>query len=87
MNTTDFIVKSFFGLVLVGMIGGITITLVREYGRTELLQTPRQIIRSDKVGKTSDCEIRRISTYGLTAVQYDTVPKKRSYDTAHELPR
>jgi hypothetical protein len=76
MNTTDFIVKSFFGLVLVGMIGGITITLVRECSRTELLQTPRQIIRSDKIGETSDYEIRRISVYEFTSVQYDTIPKR-----------
>lgn len=87
MNTTDFMVKSFFGLVLVGMIGGITITLVRECGRTELLQTPRQIIRSDKISETSDYEIHRISTYELTSVECDTVLKRRSYDTAHELPR
>lgn len=76
MNTTDFIVKSFFGLVLVGMIGGITITLVRECSRTELLQTPRQIIRSDKIGETPDYEIRRISVYEFTSVQYDTIPKR-----------
>lgn len=76
MNTTDFIVKSFFGLVLVGMIGGITITLVRECSRTELLQTPRQIIRSDKIGETSDYEIRRISVYEFTSVRYDTIPKR-----------
>lgn len=83
MNTTDFIVKSFFGLILIGMIGGITITLIRECNRTDLYTTPSQIIRSDKMYETSDYEIRRTSTYELTSVQYDTIPKRQSYDTAH----
>lgn len=87
MNITDFIVKSFFGLILVGMIGGITITLIRECDRTDLYTTPSQIIRSDKMYEMSDYEIRRTSTYELTSVQYDTIPKRQSYDTAHELPR
>lgn len=87
MNTTDFIVKSFFGLILIGMIGGITITLIRECNRTDLYTTPSQIIRSDKMYETSDYEIRRTSIYELTSVQYDTIPKRQGYYTEHELPR
>ena len=85
--TNDFMVKSFFGIIAIGVIGSIILEIVREYNRTDLYTTPRQIIRSDKIGETSDYEIRRISTYELTSVQYDTIPKRQSYDTAHELPR
>lgn len=86
MNT-DFIVKSFFGIIAIGMVGGIVMQVIRECNRTNVYTTPRQIIRSDKMHETSDYEIRRTSTYELISVQYDTLPKRQSYDTAHELPR
>ena len=55
--------------------------------RSKILSTPKQIIKRERVSESADKEIWRTSTYKLHTVEYDTVMKKRSWDTAHELPR
>ena len=47
----------------------------------------KQIIKRERISEGSDNEIWRTSTYQLVTVEYDTIPKKTSWDTAHELPR
>ena len=47
----------------------------------------KQVLRRERISESSDKEIWRTSTYQLVTVEYDTIPKKTSWDTAHELPR
>ena len=52
-----------------------------------IVSTPKNIIKRERISESSDKEIWRTSTYQLVTVEYDTIPKKTSWDTAHELPR
>lgn len=61
--------------------------IIRECNRTKVYANPKQVIRKERIGETSESEIWRTSIYSLDKVSLDTIPKKTSWDTAHELPR
>lgn len=44
-------------------------------------------MKSERIYENSDNEIWRTSIYSIDSVYYDTIPKKVSWDTSHELPR
>lgn len=73
-----------FGIMI---LGGMVLCIIRECNRTKVYANPKQVIRKERIGETSESEIWRTSIYSLDKVNYDTIPKKTSWDTAHELPR
>lgn len=87
MSTNDFMVKSLFAIFGIMILGGMVLCIIRECNRTKVYTNPKQVIRKERIGETSESEIWRTSTYSLDKVSYDTIPKKTSWDTAHELPR
>ena len=87
MRIDDFIAKSLFVIFGIMILGGIVLCIIRECNRTKVYANPKQVIRKEQIGETSESEIWRTSIYSLDKVSYDTIPKKTSWDTAHELPR
>lgn len=81
------ILKGLFTAVILLLIICGVVTLFRRCDRQSITSTPKQIIKRERVSESADKEIWRTSTYKLHTVEYDTVMKKRSWDTAHELPR
>lgn len=87
MKTNDFMTKNLFAMFGIMIFGGMVLCVIRECNRTKVYANPKQIIRRERISESSDNEIWRTSTYQLVTVEYDTIPKKTSWDTAHELPR
>lgn len=87
MSTNDFMVKSLFAIFVMVILCGMALCIIRECNRTKVYANPKQVIRKERIGETSESEIWRTSIYSLDKVSYDTIPKKTSWDTAHELPR
>lgn len=81
------ILKGLFTAVIFLLIIYGLVTLFRRCDGQSITSTPKQIIKRERVSESGDKEIWRTSTYKLHTVEYDTVMKKRSCDTAHELPR
>lgn len=87
MKMNDFMAKSLFAIFGIMIFGGMILCVIRECNRTKVYANPKQVIRRERISESSDKEIWRTSTYQLVTVEYDTIPKKTSWDTAHELPR
>lgn len=87
MTTNDFMTKSLFALFGIVIFCGIVLCVIRECNRNKVYANPKQVIKRERISESSDKEIWRTSTYQLVTVEYDTIPKKTSWDTAHELPR
>lgn len=87
MTMNDFMIRSFFALFGTVTFFAMVLCVIRECNRTKVYANPKQVIRRERISEGSDREIWRTSTYQLVTVEYDTVPKKTSWDTAHELPR
>lgn len=83
----DFIVKSLFVMFGIAIFGFMVLCVIQECNRTKVYANPKQIIKRERISESSDKEIWRTSTYQLVTVEYDTIPNKTSWDTAHELPR
>ena len=83
MTTSDFIFISVCLIVAVSL----TMAIMSTCSSSKILSTPKQIIKRERVSESGDKVIWRTSTYQLVTVEYDTIPKKTSWDTAHELPR
>ena len=83
MRTNDFIFIAVCLIVVVSLIMAIMSTC----SSSKILSTPKHVIKRERISESSDKEIWRTSTYQLITVEYDTIPKKTSWDTAHELPR
>ena len=87
MRTNDFFnitLAAFFSIVILGCV---IMGIIQECSRSSIYSTPKRIIKRERISESSDNEIWRTSTYQLVTVEYDTIPKKTSWDTAHELPR
>ena len=76
-----------FVFVLLSIIIFCALSIVSDSGCSKVSANPKQVIRKERIGETSESEIWRTSIYRLNSVIYDTIPKKTSWDTAHELPR
>ena len=87
MTTSDFMIRSLFALFGIAIFFAMVLCVIRECNRTKVYANPKQVIRRERISESSDKEIWRTSTYQLVTVEYDTIPKKTSWDTAHELPR
>ena len=87
MRTSDFMIRSLFAMFLLVIASILIIAMMNTCSSSKILSTPKQIIKRERVSESGDKEIWRTSTYKLQTVEYDTVMKKRSWDTAHELPR
>lgn len=87
MKMNDFMTNSLFAMFGIVIFGGMVLCIIRECNRTKVYANPKQVIRRERISESSDEEIWRTSTYQLVTVEYDTIPKKNSWDTAHELPR
>lgn len=87
MKINDFMNKSFFDMFGIVVFCCMVLFVIRECNRTKVYANPKQVIRRELISESSDKEIWRTSTYQLVTVEYDTIPKKTSWDTAHELPR
>ena len=87
MRTSDFMIRSLFAMFLLVIAVILTMAIMNTCSSSKILSTPKQIIKRERVSESGDKEIWCTSTYKLHTVEYDTVMKKRSWDTAHELPR
>ena len=83
----DFMTKSLCAMFGIMIFCCMVLCVIRECNRSEVYANPKQVIRRELISESSDKEIWRTSTYQLVTVEYDTIPKKTSWDTAHELPR
>lgn len=83
----DFMVKSLFVMFGIVIFGCMVLCVIQECNRTKVYANHKQIIKRERISESSDKEIWRTSKYQLVTVEYDTIPKKTSWDTAHELPR
>lgn len=87
MKMSEFMLKSLFAVFCLVIVCVMVLCVIRECNRTKVYANPKQVIRRERISESSDEEIWRTSTYQLVTVEYDTIPKKTSWDTAHELPR
>ena len=87
MKMNDFITKSLFAMFGIVIFCGMVLCIIRECNRTKVYANPKQVIRRERISESSDKEIWRTSMYHLVTVEYDTILRKTSWDTAHELPR
>lgn len=87
MKMNDYMTKSLFAIFSIMMFSGMVLCVIQGCNRTKVYANPKQVIRRERISESSDKEIWRTSTYQLVTVEYDTIPKKTSWDTAHELPR
>ena len=87
MRTNDFMTKSLFSIFIAVIICGISLCILRECNGSKVYINPKQIMKSERIYENSDNEIWRTSIYSIDSVYYDTIPKKVSWDTSHELPR
>lgn len=87
MKMNDFMTKSLFAMFGIAILGCVIMGIIQECSRSSIYSTPKRIIKRERISESSDNEIWRTSTYQLVTVEYDTIPKKTSWDTAHELPR
>ena len=87
MKMNDFMTKSLFAMFGIVIFCGMVLCVIRECNRTKVYANPKQVIIHKRISESSEKEIWRTSTYQLVTVEYDTIPKKTSWDTAHELPR
>ena len=87
MKMSEFMFKSLFATFFLVIVCVMVLCVIRECNRTKVYANPKQVIRRERISESSDEEIWRTSTYQLVTVEYDTIPKKTSWDTAHELPR
>lgn len=84
---SEFMFKSLFATFCLVIACIMVLCIINECNRTKVYANPKQVIRRERISESSDEEIWRTSTYQLVTVKYDTIPKKTSWDTAHELPR
>ena len=84
---SEFMFKSLFATICLVIACIMVLCIINECNRTKVYANPKQVIRRERISESSDKEIWRTSTYWLVTVEYDTIPKKTSWDTAHELPR
>ena len=87
MKMSEFMFMSLFVTFCLVIVCVRVLCVIRECNRTKVYANPKQVIRRERISESSDKEIWRTSTYQLVTVEYDTIPKKTSWDTAHELPR
>lgn len=87
MKMSEFMFKSLFATFCLVIACIMVLCIINECNRTKVYANPKQVIRRERISESSDKEIWRTSTYQLVTVEYDTIPKKTSWDTAHELPR
>lgn len=87
MNSVNVYIKIYWVCCAIVILGGIVLYIYQECTYTKVYANPKQVIRRERISESSDEEIWRTSTYQLVTVEYDTIPKKTSWDTAHELPR
>lgn len=87
MKMNDFMTKILFAMFSIVIFFGMVLCVIRECNRTTVYANPKQVIIRERISEKSDKEIWRTSTYQIVMVEYDTIPKKTSWDTAHELPR
>ena len=87
MRTNDFFKITLAALFSITILGCVIMGIIQECSSSSIYSTPKRIIKRERISESSDKEIWRTSTYQLVKVEYDTIPKKTSWDTAHELPR
>jgi hypothetical protein len=87
MRMNDFFKITLAALFSIVILGCVIMGIIQECSRSRIYSTPKRIIKRERISESSDNEIWRTSTYHLVTVEYDTIPKKTSWDTAHELPR
>ena len=63
MKTNDFMVKSLFVMFGIIILGGMISCIIRECNRTKVYANPKQVIRKERIGETSESEIWRTSNH------------------------
>lgn len=76
-----------FVFVLLSIIIFCALGIVSDSGCSKVSATAKQVVIRERIKESERVDIWRTSTYQLVTVEYDTIPKKTSWDTAHELPR
>lgn len=83
MSTNDFMFIVICLIVAVSLI----MAIIGICSSDKILSTPKRVIRKERIRETSESEIWRTNIYSLDTIKFDTISKKTSWDTAHELPR
>ena len=76
-----------FVFVLLSIIIFCALSIVSDSGCSKVSATAKQVVIRERIEESERVDIWRTSIYRLDSVIYDTIPKKTSWDTAHELPR
>lgn len=76
-----------FIFVLLSIIIFGALSIVSNNGCSKVSATAKQVVVRERIEESERVDIWRTSIYRLDSVTYDTIPKKTSWDTAHELPR
>lgn len=76
-----------FVFALVSLIVFCTLSIEINGDCSKVSATAKQVLIRERIEESERGYIWRTSIYRLDSVIYDTIPKKTTWDTAHELPR
>lgn len=76
-----------FVFALVSLIVFCTLSIASDGDCSKVSASAKQALIRERIEESERGDIWRTSIYCLDSVIYDTIPKKTTWDTAHELPR